>query len=98
MIDERPANGRFRLQDEGKAYPRSSCQACGRTVITGLGNSCKGINTELGAFQREVLETITPIVEKMERCESQAITLAEYQRLVALKAHLANADGGLNRE
>ena len=40
MSDPRPANCRFRLQDEGKDYPRSSCPACGRTVTTGLGNKC----------------------------------------------------------
>jgi len=38
--DSRPANCRFRLQDEGKPYPRSSCAACGRTITTGLGKSC----------------------------------------------------------
>jgi len=40
MSDARPANCRFRLQDEGKSYPRSSCTACGRTVGTGLGTAC----------------------------------------------------------
>lgn len=38
--DTRPTNCRFRLQDEGKAYPRSSCQACGKGVTTGLGSRC----------------------------------------------------------
>ena len=37
--DIRPANCRFRLQDEGKPYPRSGCSACGATVTT-LGNKC----------------------------------------------------------
>lgn len=40
QVDPRPANCRFRLRDEGKAYPRSSCTACTRSVVTGLGNSC----------------------------------------------------------
>ena len=40
MIDHRPVNCRFRLQDEGKPYPRSSCEACGRSVLTGLGKRC----------------------------------------------------------
>jgi hypothetical protein len=40
MTDTRPADCRFRLKDEGKPYPRSSCPACGRTVTTGLGNKC----------------------------------------------------------
>lgn len=39
-IDPRPPACRFRLQDEGKAYPRSSCTACGRTITTGLGYRC----------------------------------------------------------
>jgi len=39
-IDPRPASCRFRLQQEGKAYPRSSCTACGKTVTTGLGVAC----------------------------------------------------------
>lgn len=40
MSEQRPRNCRFRLQDEGKPYPRSSCQECGRTITTGLGTSC----------------------------------------------------------
>lgn len=39
-MDKRPANCRFRLQDEGKPYPRSSCTACGKSVATGLGSHC----------------------------------------------------------
>lgn len=38
--DARPANCRFRLQDEGKAYPKSSCTACGKGIATGLGRYC----------------------------------------------------------
>lgn len=40
MIDHRPVNCRFRLQEEGKSYPRSSCAACGRSIATGLGKRC----------------------------------------------------------
>jgi hypothetical protein len=44
MSDTRPVNCRFRLQDEGKAYPRSSCPSCGATVTSGLGTHCsKGV-------------------------------------------------------
>lgn len=39
--DHRPANCRFRLQDEGKPHPRSSCQHCGRSVVSGLGTKCQ---------------------------------------------------------
>ena len=39
--DTRPVSCRHRLQDEGKAYPRSSCAACGATITTGLGRYCQ---------------------------------------------------------
>lgn len=39
-IDPRPLNCRFCLQEEGKAYPRSSCKACGRGIADGLGREC----------------------------------------------------------
>ena len=39
-MDNRPNNCRFRLRDEGKAYPKSRCFACGKGVTTGLGESC----------------------------------------------------------
>lgn len=38
--DPRPANCRFRLMDEGKEYPRSRCNGCGRSITTGLGRRC----------------------------------------------------------
>jgi hypothetical protein len=41
--DARPIRCRFRLQDEGRAYPRSSCEACGRTVMSGLGKECQAV-------------------------------------------------------
>lgn len=41
MTDVRPVNCRFRLQDEGHSYPRSSCTACNKTILTGLGRSCR---------------------------------------------------------
>jgi hypothetical protein len=40
MTDKRPANCRFRLRDEGKAYPRSGCAACKASIMSGLGNKC----------------------------------------------------------
>lgn len=40
MTDTRPAECRFRLQDEAKPYPRSSCRACGKNIKTGLGTTC----------------------------------------------------------
>lgn len=38
--DPRPYDCRFRQKDEGRPYPKSSCVACGATVITGLGSAC----------------------------------------------------------
>jgi hypothetical protein len=40
MTDVSPTNCRFRLRDESKSHPRSSCAACGRTITTGLGREC----------------------------------------------------------
>jgi len=44
--DPRPQNCRFRLEDEGKPYPRSSCAGCGRTTLSSfhtLGSECAQI-------------------------------------------------------
>lgn len=41
-MDIRPSNCRFRLKDEGKPYPRSSCKACKRGLMQ-LGNECQYI-------------------------------------------------------
>lgn len=40
-MDLRPTNCRFRLQAEGKAFPKSACEACGKTIETGLGTYCE---------------------------------------------------------
>jgi len=42
--EARPANCRFRLHDEGKPYPRSSCTACGKSITTGLGKQCAALS------------------------------------------------------
>lgn len=36
MTDTRPTNCRDRLREEGKAYPKSACMACGVNIRTGL--------------------------------------------------------------
>jgi hypothetical protein len=41
--ERRPPRCRFRLIDEEKPYPKSSCEACGRSVLTGLGKACAEI-------------------------------------------------------
>lgn len=40
MNDTRPQKCRFRLRDEGKPYPKSSCQSCGKGIFTGMGSVC----------------------------------------------------------
>ncbi len=45
--DKRPVNCRFRLQDEGKPYPRSSCFSCGAKLAT-LGSECGLVAGETG--------------------------------------------------
>lgn len=52
--DRRPANCRFRLQDEGRAYPRSSCAACGKTITTGLGVACTYTHEEPSIVGRAI--------------------------------------------
>ena len=55
--DLRPANCRFRLADEGKPYPKSGCEGCGKTIFTGLGVSCQQ-GAKVGTFNRNQLDDI----------------------------------------
>lgn len=74
-MDTRPAQCRFRLQDEGKGYPRSSCAACGKTIGTGLGKHCtvgKNVLDDLGITRDDIVE----IVRKRERHLQMLITVA----------------------
>lgn len=74
-MDNRPAQCRFRLQDEGKGYPRSSCSACGKTITTGLGTHCtagKSVLDDLGITRDDVVE----IVRKRERHLQALIAVA----------------------
>ena len=56
--DTRPLNCRFRLQDEGKPYPRSGCSACGKRITTGLGKACSvgvaATDTRIAELEAEV--------------------------------------------
>lgn len=67
MSDARPVDCRFRLQDEGKPYPRSSCSGCGRTITTGLGKSCHRVPA-VADLQRQLSEA----VERAEKAEGWA--------------------------
>jgi hypothetical protein len=55
-IDTRPPNCRFRLRDEGKAYPRSGCLGCGKTITTGLGTECSiaAAPSTVEQFERQI--------------------------------------------
>lgn len=57
MTDKRPVGCRFRLVDEGKPYPRSSCTICGKGVMTGLGRECSMI-TKHDPFITHYVETL----------------------------------------
>jgi hypothetical protein len=63
VTDPRPINCRFRLVDEGKAYPRSSCTGCGRTITTGLGRSCHHVAT----ITADVDELVQVIYRELRR-------------------------------
>lgn len=63
-MDARPEGCRFRLQDEGKSYPRSSCTACGKTITTGLGTSCDKTGNSF-AMDRHI-----EVIERVEKLES----------------------------
>jgi len=47
--DVRPLACRFRQQDEGRAYPASSCTACGRSIFGELGSRCSRLPAEAQA-------------------------------------------------
>lgn len=64
-VDFRPKNCRFRLADEHKTYPRSGCNACGKTIATGLGRECS-------IAQGERDQAIRSVVEIVKRLASQA--------------------------
>lgn len=35
VVDPRPGECRYRLRDEGRAYPRSGCKSCGISLVQG---------------------------------------------------------------
>lgn len=91
-VDRRPQGCRFRLQDEGKAYPRSSCQACGRSIATGLGNKCNALPIDpMPRQQTELtpLEALALDVLVQARAIGQTISLAEAQERASRLASIA---------
>ncbi len=70
-MDRRPEQCRFRLQDEGKPYPRSGCKACGKTITTGLGTHCteRVTDDEVRQTAREAAEEIRRQRARIEKLE-----------------------------
>ncbi len=64
--DRRPDHCRFRLQDEGKPYPKSSCQACGKGIASGLGRECSITAGSVDDLRR-----------KLQAAEAQIISLTK---------------------
>ena len=64
MTELRPNSCRFRLRDEGKAYPRSSCLACGKTITTGLGTSCSHAIDEVDKIVETLASTTADGIER----------------------------------
>jgi len=63
-LDPRPYDCRFRAQQEGRPYPRSSCTACGKTILTGLGRRC--------AFDGDEITTLRAQLEQVTRERDEA--------------------------
>lgn len=77
--DPRPFNCRFRLKETGQPYPRGGCNACGRSVTTGLGNQCSAVD---GTLPLEVSQG-TVSLEAMLRDESLMMARTEVADEVA---------------
>jgi len=91
------------LQDEGKSYPRSSCAACGRGILTGLGTFCQsaispGYTPEALAASPEVKKLVADAEARgMERAQSLARRLAnDSEREAERKDTTAQQRIGLN--
>jgi len=89
MTDPRPVNCRFRLQEEGKGYPRSSCQACGKTITTGLGRSCSKVKTYTEA---EVQAMVAAAVMEAAGVAGERASLCGVREISGLiKEHIVRA-------
>jgi hypothetical protein len=76
MIDLRPRDCRFRQQEEGRAYPRSSCGVCGKTITTGLGVRCTYVTTddaaEIARMTAEIEALRAEVAEAREAMQAVA--------------------------
>lgn len=65
--ETRPEGCRFRLQDEGKLYPKSSCAACGKTIMTGLGKECTSSAPAVRPAPADLREVVAKAVAYAEQ-------------------------------
>lgn len=98
MTDHRPSQCRFRLRDEGKAYPRSSCDACGKTVFIGLGTYCTAVRivdheARADALAREnerLREALASIKSLLSYASQDSVSAAQGQANKNLAWHIAS--------
>lgn len=89
MTDTRPASCRERLREEGKAYPKSGCTACGANIATGL--KCKHAAPKVVIDMAGAMEKITP-----QMIEAMAPILRD-PMVMALEGQVMELQEALNR-
>lgn len=100
MTDTRPASCRERLREEGKAYPKSSCTACGANLATGL--KCKHVAVDIEARDKEgapkIVIDLAGAMEKMtpQMIEAMAPILRD-PMVMALEAQIMALQEALNK-
>jgi hypothetical protein len=96
--DPRPLLCRFRLIDEGKPYPRSSCVGCGLNILTGLGVACgEGLSPSMTVQEDMSVEPPTWAIQKAwEKCSGSKLpmpSLGDYtmvgQNILAFARYIA---------
>jgi hypothetical protein len=91
MTDYRPPRCRFRLKDEGKAYPRSSCESCGRDY-TEHGSYCKVVGSETAIADPKVYPIVVLKDSELDRIRAAigTVSVEEHDRRVT---ELLSANG-----
>ena len=96
MSELRPVGCRFRLRDENKHYPRSSCVACGKTITTGLGLSCSMVSDPRDARIASLEAALSAEREKVERLQAEQTTALKHA-LAYLRGQDPNIVSGSHR-
>lgn len=96
--DPRPQGCRFRLQDEGRAYPRSGCAACGKTITTGLGRACDSDQLRIADVSQYYDTDVSVSELSAEAVEPKiaGLTPLEVELLAALKLFRDTIIGEVN--